>query len=60
MFSEEDIKLETHNGFKKSAKFRSEAIINPFLRDKNYWDKENELFDKIKVNSEYFNKSIHL
>ncbi|XP_070508580.1 lysophosphatidylcholine acyltransferase isoform X2 [Chironomus tepperi] len=49
MFSEEDIKLETHNGVKRSAKFKSEVIINPFLRDKNYWDKENELFDKIKT-----------
>lgn len=60
MFSEEDIKLETHNGFKKSQRFKSEVIINPFLRDKNYWDKENELFDKIKVNSGYINTFIHL
>lgn len=33
----------------KRKKFKEIKIINPFLRDKHYWDKENELFDKIKV-----------
>lgn len=60
MFSEEDIKTETRNGVKRSAKFKSEVIINPFLRDKNFWDKENELFDKIKVNICLKYASVHL
>jgi hypothetical protein len=32
------------------TKFKQIPIKNAFIRDKNYWDKENELFDKIKVN----------
>ena len=60
MFSEEDIKLESNNGVNRSAKFKSEVIINPFLREKNYWDKENELFDKIKVNIDHNKTFIHL
>lgn len=33
----------------KRKKFKEIKIINPFVRDKNYWDEENVLFDKIKV-----------
>lgn len=29
--------------------FKKIEIKNPFLRDFYYWDKENELIDKIKV-----------
>lgn len=31
-------------------KFKEIPIKNAFIRDKNYWDKENELLDKVKVN----------
>ena len=33
----------------KRKKFKEIPVINPFVRVKNYWDEENELFDKIKV-----------
>lgn len=37
---------------KKSVKtkiYREIPIKNPFIRESNIWDSENELFDKIKV-----------
>lgn len=40
MGSHEDIKHE---------KYREIPINNPFIRDPYIWDRENELFDKIKV-----------
>lgn len=30
-------------------KFKEIPINNPFIRDKHYWDRDNETFDKIKV-----------
>lgn len=33
----------------RNKSFKEIEIKNPFLRDFHYWDKENELFDKVKV-----------
>jgi hypothetical protein len=46
MSSEEDL---NKNHFHSAKRFQEIPLKNPFLRDKYYWDKENEVFDKIKV-----------
>lgn len=38
--------MESHEDIKK---YREIPINNPFIRDPYIWDRENELFDKIKV-----------
>lgn len=40
-----------------SSKFKEIPINNPFIRDKFYWNRENERFDKIKV---ILNKNMHI
>lgn len=50
MFSDHEIMTESNGSVKRSEKFKEETIINPFIRDKNFWDKDNELLDKVKVN----------
>lgn len=46
-----DKEIEGNNfGNRDRKKFKEIPINNPFLRDKFYWDRENEIFDKIKVN----------
>lgn len=39
---------ETKNSAKTKI-YREIPINNPFIRENNIWDSENELFDKIKV-----------
>jgi hypothetical protein len=44
--------MVTEDGTKNENKtkiYREIKINNPFIREENIWDKENELFDKIKV-----------
>lgn len=53
MSSDEDLN-ENHYS---ENEFKEIKITNPFLRDRNFWDSENELFDKFKVNIEI---QIHL
>lgn len=34
---------------KKEKVFREIPLNNPFFRDSQFWDRENESYDKIKV-----------
>lgn len=43
MITEDDTKEN------KTKIYREIKITNPFIRENNIWDSENELFDKIKV-----------
>lgn len=35
----------------ESKRFREIPMNNPFLRDPYFWDRENVMYDKIKVRS---------
>jgi hypothetical protein len=40
---------EISENHKKKERRRKINLVNPFLRNKDIFDKENETFDKIKV-----------
>jgi hypothetical protein len=49
MNSDKEFNENTFGSWQRKE-FTEIPINNPFLRDKFYWDRENETFDKIKVN----------